>query len=76
MTIEVNGQEIWVRCGSGDGSLMSIGTEREDGNFSINIADEASEVTVLIVPGGEMLMLAQLLDYQARKMLDAQGGEE
>lgn len=72
MTIEVNGSEIWVRCGSGDGSLMSIGTQREDCNFSINIVDEVSEMTVLIVPGSEMLMLAKLLEFQARKLLDAE----
>lgn len=79
MTIEVNGDEIYVRCGSGDDSLMLISTDGcgagEGGsNFNISIADEFDEMNaVLVLAPAEMLMLASLLEYQARKLLDAQG---
>lgn len=72
MTIETNGAETWLRCNSGDGSVMSIGVDREEGNFSINVVTYTFEAaTVLVIPAAEMMMLARLLDFHARQMLQA-----
>lgn len=72
MTIEAQGQTVWVRCSGMLGDVLSI--EPDDENPAAFLVsgfrpNETAPVQ-LLVPAAEMLCLAHMLAYRARKALE------
>lgn len=73
MTIEAQGNTVWVRCSGALGDVLSIEPDDEAPAFLITgYRPNEQDPVQLIIPAAEMLGLSRMLEYRARKMMEAE----
>lgn len=72
MTIEANENEVWVRCGSSDGSVMCVTSESIDHiTFTVYPPDDKpGDPTEIRISKIETLGLAKILEHFAQMPVD------
>lgn len=73
MTIEAQGNTIWVRCSGMLGDVLSIEPDGENpAAFLITgYRPNEQDPVQLLIPAAELLGLSRMLEYHARKAMGA-----